>query len=40
MIRQYNQHGGVPASQQAAVQQELVQLRQQQHVLDQQIAKL
>jgi len=38
MIRQYNQHGGVPASQQAAVQQSLVQLRQQQHVLDQQIA--
>ena len=38
MIRQYNQHGGVPASQQAAVQQSLAQLRQQQHVLDQQIA--
>ncbi|AYA67389.1 matrixin [Acinetobacter sp. WCHA55] len=38
MIRQYNQHGGVPPSQQAAVQQSLAQLRQQQQVLDQQIA--
>ena len=38
MIREYNQHGGVPTSQQTAVQQNLAQLRQQQQFLDKQVA--
>lgn len=37
MIRQYNQHGGVPAAQQPAVQQRLARLRTEQQFLDQQI---